>query len=88
MITPDIGTPEEGAPDFTFFTLHVLVVWAAIYLTCGRGMRPRWPDYRFAVVATLDVLGPWPIDLLTGITLVLKYGASFVLSATVATGNT
>lgn len=59
LITPDIGTPREGAPDFphhlfvTFFTLHVLVVWAAIYLTWGRGMRPRWRDYRFAVVATL-----------------------------------
>ncbi|MGB3321830.1 MAG: TIGR02206 family membrane protein [Mycolicibacterium fortuitum] len=59
LITPDIGTPREGAPDFphhlfvTFFTLHVLVVWAAIYLTWGRGLRPRWRDYRFAVIATL-----------------------------------
>ena len=59
LITPDIGTPREGAPDFphhlfvTFFTLHVLVVWAAIYLTWGRRMRPRWRDYRFAVIATL-----------------------------------
>lgn len=59
LITPDIGTPREGAPDFphhlfvTFFTLHVLVVWAAIYLTWGRGMRSRWRDYRFAVIATL-----------------------------------
>ncbi|STZ73049.1 putative integral membrane protein [Mycolicibacterium fortuitum] len=31
----------------------MLVVWAAIYLTWGRGMRPRWRDYRFAVIATL-----------------------------------
>ncbi|MFS0900492.1 TIGR02206 family membrane protein [Mycolicibacterium litorale] len=59
LLTPDIGTPQEGAPDFphhlflTFFTLHVLVVWAAIYLTWGRGMRPSWRDYRFAVVVTL-----------------------------------
>jgi hypothetical integral membrane protein (TIGR02206 family) len=59
LITPDIGTPETGAPDFphhlfvTFFMLHVLVVWAAIYLTWGRGMRPTWRDYRLAVVATL-----------------------------------
>jgi hypothetical integral membrane protein (TIGR02206 family) len=59
LITPDVGTPQEGAPDFphhlfvTFFTLHVLVVWAAIYLTWGRRMRPRWRDYGFAVVATL-----------------------------------
>lgn len=43
LLTPDIGTPQEGAPDFphhlfvTFFSLHVLVVWAAIYLTWGRG---------------------------------------------------
>lgn len=59
LLTPDIGTPREGAPDFpshlflTFFTLHVLVVWAAVYLTWGRRMRPRWRDYRFAVIATL-----------------------------------
>ena len=59
LITPDIGTPEEGAPDFpshlflTFFTLHVLVVWAAIYLTWGQRRRPRWRDYRFAIVVTL-----------------------------------
>ena len=107
LITPDIGTPEEGAPDFphhlflTFFALHLLVVWAAIYLTWGRGMRPRWRDYRFAVIATLawaaftftfnviagtnygylnrkpptasllDVLGPWPVYLLTEIVIVL-----------------
>jgi hypothetical integral membrane protein (TIGR02206 family) len=59
LITPDVGTPEEGAPDFphhlfdTFFALHVLVVWAAIYLTWGLGMRPTWRSYRFAVIATL-----------------------------------
>lgn len=59
LITPDIGTPQEGAPDFpshlfiTFFTLHVLIVWSAIYLTWGRRMRPTWRSYRFAVIATL-----------------------------------
>lgn len=59
LITPDVGTPDEGAPDFphhlflTFFTLHVLAVWAAIYLTWGRRKLPTWRDYRFAVIATL-----------------------------------
>lgn len=107
LITPDIGTAEEGAPDFpnhlfvTFFTLHVLVVWAAIYLTWGLRMRPTWRSYRFAVIASLtwaaftfvfnviantnygylnrkpptesllDVLGPWPLYLLTEIAIVL-----------------
>lgn len=59
LLTPDIGTPQEGAPDFphhlflTFFLLHGLAVWAAIYLTLGRGLRPGWRDYRFAVAVTL-----------------------------------
>lgn len=59
LLTPDIGTPADGAPDFpshlfvTFFTLHVLVVWSAIYLTWGRRMRPSWRDFRFAVAVTL-----------------------------------
>ena len=59
LITPDIGTPAEGAPDFphhlfiTFFALHVLVVWAAIYLTWGQRMRPQWRDYRFAAIVAL-----------------------------------
>ena len=59
LITPDVGTPKEGSPDFpnhlflTFFVLHVLVVWAAIYLTWGRRNRPSWRDYRFAIIATL-----------------------------------
>jgi hypothetical integral membrane protein (TIGR02206 family) len=59
LITPDIGTRAEGAPDFpshlflTFFVLHVLVVWAAIYLTWGRRNRPLWRDYRFAIIVTL-----------------------------------
>lgn len=59
LLTPDIGTPQDGAPDFphhlfmTFFILHVLIVWAAIYLTWGRGGRPRWGDFRLAVIVAL-----------------------------------
>jgi hypothetical integral membrane protein (TIGR02206 family) len=59
LITPDVGTPEAGSPDFphhlfdTFFALHVLVVWAAIYLTWGRRMRPTWRSFRFTIIVTL-----------------------------------
>jgi len=59
LLTPDVGTAEEGAPDFphhlfiTFFVLHVLVVWSAIYLTWGRRASLRWRDWRFAVIVTL-----------------------------------
>jgi hypothetical integral membrane protein (TIGR02206 family) len=102
LITPDVGAADFPSHGFvTFFALHLLVVWAAIYLTWGRGMRPSWRSYRFAVIATLawaaftftfnviagtnygylnrkpptasllDVLGPWPVYLLTEVTIVL-----------------
>jgi hypothetical integral membrane protein (TIGR02206 family) len=51
-------TPALEGPDFphyvflAFWAIHLLVVWAAIYLTWGRGMRPNWRSYRFVVVVT------------------------------------
>ena len=54
LISPALQSPDF--PDYrflAFWAIHLLVVWAAIYLTWGRGMRPDWRDFRFAVVATL-----------------------------------
>lgn len=51
-------TPALRGPDFphyqylAFYAIHLLVVWAAIYLTWGRRMRPDWRSYRFAVLVT------------------------------------
>jgi hypothetical integral membrane protein (TIGR02206 family) len=54
LITPDLHAPDFPSHDFvTFFALHLLVVWAAIYLTWGYGIRPTWHSYRFAVITTL-----------------------------------
>lgn len=54
LITPDLNAPDFPSHSFlTFFALHLLVVWAAIYLTWGCAMRPGWRSYRFAVVTTL-----------------------------------
>ena len=54
LITPDLNAGDFPSHDFvTFFALHLLVVWAAIYLTWGYGMRPTWRGYRFAVTTTL-----------------------------------
>jgi hypothetical integral membrane protein (TIGR02206 family) len=36
-----------------FWSIHLLVVWAAVYLTWGRGMRPTWGSYRLVVAVTL-----------------------------------
>jgi hypothetical integral membrane protein (TIGR02206 family) len=54
LVTPDLHAPDFPGHSFlTFFALHLLVVWAAIYLTWGYGMRPDWRNYRFAVITTL-----------------------------------
>jgi len=52
-------TPELNGPDFPeleffmFFGMHTMVVWAAIYLTWGVGLRPDWRSYRVTVLATI-----------------------------------
>jgi hypothetical integral membrane protein (TIGR02206 family) len=54
LLTPDVDGPDFPDRSFlTFFALHLLVVWAAVYLTWGRGMRPTWRSYRFTVAITL-----------------------------------
>lgn len=94
-------------PDFphhtflAFWAIHLAVVWAAIYLTWGRGMRPEWRSLRLAVTVTavwaavtfvfnriagtnygflngkpvtaslLDVLGPWPVYILSATALLV-----------------
>jgi hypothetical integral membrane protein (TIGR02206 family) len=96
LISPALYGPDFPHNRFlAFFAIHLLVVWAAIYLTWGRGMRPRWRSYRIVITVTLawaaitftfntiagtnygflnrkpatasllDMMGPWPIYLLT-----------------------
>ena len=54
MVTPALDAPDFPHIDFIdFWTQHTLVLWAAIYLTWGLGMRPNWHSYATAVSATL-----------------------------------
>ena len=59
LSTQALLSPALTGPDFphyeflAFFAAHLLVIWAAIYLTWGLGMRPDWPSYRIACVATV-----------------------------------
>ncbi|MEO3760622.1 TIGR02206 family membrane protein [Mycobacterium sp. B14F4] len=52
-------SPVLRGPDFphyrflAFYAIHLVVVWAAVYLTWGRRMRPDWRSLRFAVLVTL-----------------------------------
>ena len=54
LISPVLRGPDFPHYQFlAFWAIHLLVVWAAIYLTWGRGFRPTWRDYRFVVIVTL-----------------------------------
>lgn len=54
FVSPELNGPDFPAVEFiVFFGLHCMVVWAAIYLTWGVGLRPDWRGYRIAVLATI-----------------------------------
>lgn len=102
LISPVLVGPDFPHYSFlAFWAIHLLVVWAAIYLTWGRGMRPGWRSLRLVVVVTavwaavtfvfnrvadtnygflngkpvtaslLDVLGPWPVYIVTATSLIV-----------------
>jgi hypothetical integral membrane protein (TIGR02206 family) len=53
VLTPSLAEAFPHPRFFGFWALHFLVVWAAVYLTWGLGIRPTWRSYRFAVGATV-----------------------------------
>jgi hypothetical integral membrane protein (TIGR02206 family) len=54
LITPALDAP--GFPDIDFISFwgqHLLVLWAAVYLTWWIGMRPNWRGFAVAAVVTV-----------------------------------
>lgn len=53
LVSPILRGPDFPARDFlVFWTNHLLVVWAAVYLTWGLRMCPGWRDYRRTIAVT------------------------------------
>jgi len=52
IVTPSLGQDFPDPRFFGFWGMHLLVVWAAIYLTWGLGIRPTVRSYWFAVALT------------------------------------
>jgi hypothetical integral membrane protein (TIGR02206 family) len=52
VITPDLAVDFPDPVFLLFWGLHLLVVWAAVYLTWGLGLPPDWRSYRTAVTIT------------------------------------
>lgn len=54
LITPALdGFDFPHLHFIMFFTYHLLVVWAALYLTFGLGLRPDWRGYGITACATI-----------------------------------
>lgn len=68
LITPALNGADYPDIDYlAFFGTHLLVVWAAVYLTWGLGMRPDWGAYRFAVAVTaVWALATFVFNLIAG----------------------
>jgi hypothetical integral membrane protein (TIGR02206 family) len=53
IITPSL---EQRFPDplfIGFWAVHILVVWAALYVSIGLGWGPGWREYRLSVLVSL-----------------------------------
>ena len=53
IVTPSLAQQFPHPRFLAFWAMHLLVVWAALYLTVGLGQGPRWREYRVAVLVTL-----------------------------------
>ena len=61
IITPDLAADFPDPIFILFWAMHLLVVWAAVYLVWGLGLGPSWRMYRVAVVIT----AVWAITVFT-----------------------
>ncbi|KRB73941.1 hypothetical protein ASE01_18230 [Nocardioides sp. Root190] len=53
VLTPSLNEDLPHPRYFAFWALHLLVVWAAVYLVVGLRRSPRWSDFGAAVATTL-----------------------------------
>lgn len=61
MITPDLVSPFPEPRFLMFWAMHILIVWAAIYLVPGLRIVPTWRTYASTVAATLV----WAVSVFT-----------------------
>ncbi len=52
ILTPDLAADFPDPIFILFWAMHVLVVWAAVYLVWALGLGPDWRRYRIALAVT------------------------------------
>jgi hypothetical integral membrane protein (TIGR02206 family) len=54
LVTPNLQITISPMIDFSaYWSQHILVMWAAIFLTFGLGLTPNWRDYRNTLLVTV-----------------------------------
>ncbi len=67
LVTPALAVDFPDPRFVVFWAMHILIVWAAVFLTFGLGHRPDWRGYRRTVVLTAAwMLVLYPVNLLLG----------------------
>jgi uncharacterized membrane protein YwaF len=69
LLTPDIGTPEEDAPDFPHHLVVTVAVTSAFNTIAGTNY--GYLSAKPPTASVLDLLGPWPLYLLVEIAVVI-----------------
>jgi hypothetical integral membrane protein (TIGR02206 family) len=52
VITPDLGEEFPDPAFLLFWAMHLLIIWAAVYVTWGLGLSPDWRSFRTALATT------------------------------------
>jgi hypothetical integral membrane protein (TIGR02206 family) len=64
IITPSLGEQFPDLLFITFWAVHMLVVWAALYLSIGLGWGPGWREYFLSVLVSVGwLLVAWVFNL-------------------------
>ena len=67
LLTPALSADFPDPRFVAFWAMHILIVWAAVFLTFGLGHRPDWRGYRRTVLITaVWLVGLFPINWLLG----------------------
>ncbi len=67
LLTPALASAFPSPKFLTFWGMHLIVVWGAIYLAWGWGLGPRWRDYLTTVATTLAwMVSVYAFDVATG----------------------
>ena len=61
MLTPDLAADFPDPVFLLFWAMHLLVVWAAVYVVWGLGLAPTWRTYVVAVAVT----AVWAVTVFT-----------------------